>query len=607
MPVKVLRAFFDKIGVQNYDFAINAAALENGEFLEQRLKQVAVNYGKAREARGLTQFDPSNKDWELHGNEWSDGADADDTLAFMRQLLESSVSPEGFQLERSMWNWYQQQKNNPTAPLFNPRQKEALQKRILADFNAATPANRPSAGAANNVLRNILLLQGYPSDLMLKLTNTGLGGARDRKGFAKAKLISAALAPMALMAVLIGAITSAVTGGWEKYIRNRQPSLATPLDADFWTNWKRYGERAFSLGSAQLGYLGDIMLALKGEIVGNRGFDPSGRILGLSLATRALTALRGAYQTYKGAGTAGDALTPLADVGRSMVPFWLEAEHLLGRSMGNVKQSERVLRGEAGAAGLLEGKSGFTPPSYGPTTVVRRNVGDAISKWAEANASGDKVAAAKYLEQAKAELKKLEEYHFRKYTAAGDDPQTARDKAVRDTWNDYQDINPAVAALLGKRPTQAQFDLMLGNINGERRRVVDAGINAWKGGAQEIFGREGSITREQVAEGRGGMGGRGFQIPGAQLARFPAFPNPAGARRSRASVTTEVPAVRAVTSRVRRGAQAGLAGARRTRRASRQRRVQGFRAPAIRRTPGRSRVRRQRSLVRRQRPVYAAA
>lgn len=526
IPAKVARAFFDKIGVQQYDFAINTAALNNAELLASRLKQVADVYGKARE--GLGPFDPTNRAFDLKPSEWGSGKDAEDTLAQMRQLLESSASAEGFQLERALWDFYQKKKTGmPNPNIFTDRQMDAVQRRILSDMNASTPANRPSSASASGIVRNLLLLQGYPSDMLLKIINSAWGSTRERGALANSIVKTPAIAMMSLVAILIGYLTSAVTGQYEKYVRGRIPSLATPLDKDFWTNWKRFAEGTLALGAAQFGYLGDVILSMMGEVRGNRGFDPTGRILSVSLITRALTALRGAYNTAKAGGTLGDTLVPMADIGRSMVPFWFEAQRVLGGSQGDIKQAERVLRGEAQTQGLLEGRSGFQPPTYGPTTVFRRNLGDAVSKWAEMQKAGNQQGAADALADAKAQLAKLEEYHYQKYLAAGKDPNEARTLAQRDTWNDYQDINPAVAAMLGKRPTQAQYDLLRQGTTGDRGAVVDEGIKAWQGGAMALFGRPGVITREESQAAKAGAGG-GFNLPGVKTISFPGLP---GSRR----------------------------------------------------------------------------
>lgn len=591
IPHKIIKAFFDKVGVQQYDFAINSATLNNAELLASRLKQVADVYGTARD--GLGPFDPTNRAFDLKATEWGTGPDAQDTLAQMRQVLESSASAEGFQLEKALWEFYQKKKAGmPNPQMFTERQMDAVQRRILADMNASTPANRPSAASANSIIRNLLLLQGYPSDLLLKIINSGWGGIRDRGTLANAIIKTPAIAMLSLVAILIGYLVSSITGSYEKYVRGRMPSLATPLDKDFYTNWKRFAEGTLALGAAQFGYLGDIILSLMGEVRGNRGFDPTGRILGVSLVTRALTALRGAYNVSKAGGTVGDTLVPMWDVGRSMVPFWLEAQRVLGGAQGDIKQAERVRRGEAQTQGLLEGRSGFQPPTYGPTTVFRRNLGDAVSKLYEAQQAGDRQGAEAATADAKAQLAKLEEYHYQKYLAAGKDEATARQMAKRDTWNDYQDINPAVAAMLGKRPTQAQNELILQGITGDRRRIVDQGDNAWKAGAMALFGRQGTTTREESEAARAGGGGRGFNLPGVRSVRFPGLP---GSRR-RAEGFAEPAQVRGVRSRVRRTTEAPLravrAGTRSVQRyigsqRNRRRRAFGagppkFRAPRVR-------------------------
>lgn len=619
VPFKAMRAFFDKMGVQQYDFAINTAALNNAEILARRLKEVALEYGRTRESQGLGQFDPTDPRWQLKPNEWSSAneAHAEDSLNTIRLLFESSVSPLGFQLESSMWNWYQRQKaGQVNPPMFTPPQMEALQRRLLADFNASTPANRPSAASANNVVRNLLLLQGYPSDLLLKLVNSGFGKTRDRGAWVNATVKAPVIAALALMAILIGYMTSAVTGTWEKYARGRMPSLATPVDADFWTSWKRWAEGTLALGSAQFGYIGDIILGLMGEVRGNRGFDPTGRILAVSLVSRALNSVRGAINTtVKGAGTLKHGMVPLLDTARSMVPFWLEVENVLGKAQGPLKQSERVRRGEAMTQGLIEGRSGFIPPTYGPTTVVRRSMGEAIGRWGEADKRGDVAGAARELEKAQGERKLLFDYHYNRYLAAGKDAVTARTMAERDVWNDYQDINPAVAALLGRRPTAAQEELVLKGITGQRRRVVDHGDAVWKAGSMALFGRPGVTTKEAVAANRGGGGGGGgdgfgFRLPGEGRGRFQ-LPGAGGLGTSR---RVSVPGARSTRSRIRRSVGSPAASVRRGVRSVR-RSILGperrRRAPAVTRAkrdyspPNRNVARRQ--LGSRRRREYAGA
>lgn len=600
-PFKAMRAFFDKIGVQQYDFAINTAALYNTSLIENRLKEVAQIYGKARE--NLGPFDPTNRAWDLKSSEWSSApqAYAEDSLASFRTTLESSVSPEGFQLEDALWRYYQESKTNPQAELFTAPQRDAFQRRILADFNASTPANRPSAASAHGIIRNLLLLQGYPSDQLLKIFNHSMGGVRDRKTVAQSYIKAPIILSLAAMAIVIGYLTSAVTGGWEKILRGRTPALATPLDADFWTNWKRWRQGTLSLAAAQFGYLGDLILGMRGEVIQNRGFDPTGRILAANLMSRFLNAARGSYNTLKGAGNWKDALVPAMDVGRNTLPFWLEIERVLNGTQPSQSQDERIRRGEANVQGMIEGRSGFVPPPYGPTTVVRRNVSDATSRMADAKAAGDQAEQARQLAIAQENVAKLEEYHYQKYLAAGKDPATARALAKRDTWNDYQDLNPAVKALLGRRPSKAQEELILSGISGSRREVVDRGDKAWRDGALALFNRQGVTTREESEAARAGIGGRGIPIAGMRQ-RSGIRQQPGGGRRRQLSVSPASAPERAVRSRLRRQTEAPLRAQRAAttprgvRRSVMRQRVPGTRRQRAPGLPGlkRPRVRRRR-------------
>jgi len=508
VPHSALRALFDTIGVQESDLTINAALLTYATMLEKRLQEVAINYGAERERQGLMTFDPTNPAWMLKPDEWSafKGEQANrDSLGLFRLFMEQAASAEGFQLEKNLWEYYQKAKAGP-ARLFTDRQFDAMQRGLLAQFNASTPANRSSAAAGNNVIRNLLTLQGYVSDGMLKLINVFMGGSRDRTAIATIMAKLPVLGGLALMSVLIGYVVGALTGEWEKRVRGRAPSLPTPLDGDFYTSLKRWGDGTARLSLAQLFYLGDLILAIRGEVSGNRGFDPVGRVFPISIAQRALGALRGMFVTQ---GSVRDKLTPWADMGRSLVPWVTELENAFGQSVGAIKQGQRIIMGEAQVQDLLPERRAqpFTGPQYGPTTVVRRNLTDAVSRFWEKQQAGDSAGAAQALENAKVELKKLEDYYTAKYVKGGATPEAAVYKARQDLWRDYQELNPAVAGMLGKRPTKAEWDSIRGAITGDRAKAVDAGIAAWQAGARELFGRAAPITREDVAASRGGGGG----------------------------------------------------------------------------------------------------
>lgn len=509
IPHNALRALFDTIGVQESDLTINAALLNYTTGLEKRLQEVAMNYGAERERQGLKDFDPTDPRWRLKPSEWSSGNQqrAKDSLALFNLFMEQAASAEGFQLEKNLWDYYQKTKAGQSARLFTDRQFDATERALIAQFNASTPANRSSAAAGNNVIRNLLTLQGYTSDGLLKLINTFMGGTRDRKAIATIMGKLPVLAGLALMSILIGYVVGGITGGWEKYARGRQSSLPNPIDKDFYTSLKRWGEGTARLSLGQLFYLGDVLLALKGEISGNRGFDPVGRVFPISLAQRFLGAVRGMWSSAPQASVM-QRLQPGFDVARSMIPWYTELERAFGNTTGIIKQSQRVWMGEAQNQDLLPERRSqpLTGPQYGPTTIIRRDLTDALSRYYDAQKKGNESGAAQALETAKGEVKKLEDYYASKYVKAGQTPEAAAYKAHQDVWRDYQELNPVVAGMLGKRPTKAEFDLIRGAISGDRGQAVDEGIAAWQAGAQALFGRAAPVTREDVAASRASVG-----------------------------------------------------------------------------------------------------
>jgi hypothetical protein len=407
-----------------------------------------------------------------------------------------------------------------------------VQRGLLAEFNASTPANRSSAAAGNNVIRNLLTLQGYVSDGLLKLINASMGGNRDRTVIAGILAKTPMLLGLALMSILIGLMVGTVVGAWEKWVRGRQASLPTPLDRDFWSSFGNFFEGTARLSLAQLFYLGDAALAIRGEIQGNRGFDPMGRVFPISIAQRGMNAVRGMWTLPP-----GDKLTPMADLGRSLLPWWMESERVFRSTQKSIDQGKRVILGTAQLNDLLPERraQAFTGPSYGPTSVIRRKLSDAVSGFWEKQQAGDAAGAAQSLENAKAELKRLEDFYAAKYQKAGSTPEQAAYKAHQDAWRDYQEINPVVAGMLGKRPTRAEYDLLRSKISGDRLRAVDNAVAAWQAGGQALFGRATPVTREDVAAARTGGGGRGgFAGIPSQLPRVAAIGAVGGLGRRRA-------------------------------------------------------------------------
>jgi len=140
--------------------------------------------------------------------------------------------------------------------------------------------------------------------------------------------------------------------------------------------------------------------------------------------------------------------------------------------------------------------------AYGPCTVVHDKLSDAVSLYAASIKAGKTKAANAALAKAKASLKQLEDYHAAAAMEAGYDQATARTMASYQTWIDYQQISPIVGGMRGRRPTAAQYARLRTGLTGERARIADEGIEAWKQGALVLFGRPGPITREEARNER---------------------------------------------------------------------------------------------------------
>lgn len=502
---KTINAFFGSIGVENSDQVLNSLNLASAAALEQRLTEVARQYGKRLEDSGHTVFDPSDPAFQLKPSEWTTGGNEqarDDALANARLLFQTSASAEGFQLEHALWKFYQDEKAGRPASIYTDRQREAVTRTLLAMMNASLPTNRASVGAGNPLWRSVLTLQGYPADAMMKLINVSFGGTRDRRVAATIGAKLPMLFGIAAMMVLAGAAADGASEYWKRRMQAIQSAQAGVLDKDFWENKDKMASGVGRFLASNMFYLGDFILGMQNQVQGGKGFDPASRVFLVSVVNALTQAVRESYATYSGAGPASHVVQPFIDFAARLTPGANEIRKLFGDNTYE-QQAKNVSRAEARSLGMELPKTGAAP-SAGPTTVARRFLASAVGEMEEARRKNDQVAYQKAFTKAQEEIGYLQEYYVKHRTELGDSPADAEKHAKQAVWRDYQEINPVVAALGGRRPTAAELQSITSGPTGERAEAQQRGMEAWQAGAQALFGKTGATTKEEVASSRGG-------------------------------------------------------------------------------------------------------
>ena len=505
---KTVNSFFGSIGVENSDQVLNSLNLASAAALEQRLTEVAREYGKRLEAAGKTEFDVADPEFQLKPSEWTTAGNEQsrkDALENAKLMFQTSASAEGFQLEKALWDFYQGEKSGLNSPMFTDRQREAVTRTLLALMNTSLPTNRASVGAGNALWRSVLTLQGYPADAMMKLINVAVGGTRNRTAAATIGAKLPLLIGIATMMLLTGAAADGASEYWKRRMQGIQSAQAGVLDRDFWENKDKFAAGAGRFLASNMFYLGDFILGMQNQIQGNRGFDPASRVFLVSTLQSLSNAVLGSYQTAQGAGKGSDFMIPILDAAARLTPGAQEIRKIAGANT-DLRRSSQIFAAEARSLNMEMPRPGAAP-AFGPTTVVRRLLQESVGEMARAQAANDSAGYDKAVESAKEQLAKLEEYYVKRRTELGDTPEEAAKHAKQAVWRDYQETNPVLAALGGRRVTNAEYQSLISGPTGERAETQQRGIAAWQAGAQALFGRSGAITKEEVAAARGGNGG----------------------------------------------------------------------------------------------------
>ena len=309
---------------------------------------------------------------------------------------------------------------------------------------------------------------------------------------------------IATMMLLAGAAADGASEYWKRRMQGIQSSQAGVLDKDFWDNKDKFASGVGRFLASNMFYIGDIILGLQNQIQGNRGFDPASRVFLVSLIQAMSNAVTGAYQTAQGAGKGSDFAVPLIDAASRLTPGAQELRKLFGANT-DLRRSSQITAAEARALNMEMPRPGAAP-SFGPTTVVRRLLQESVGNMARAQAEGDAVGYDKAVASAQEQITKLTDFYVEQRTKLGDTPEEAAKHAKQAVWRDYQETNPVLAALGGRRVTNAEYQSLTSGATGERAETQQRGIEAWQAGAQALFGRPGAITKEEVAATRGGSG-----------------------------------------------------------------------------------------------------
>ena len=502
----LLKSFSEALRIRSVewsDMIMNAVNIESAYEIEGDLRRLAIEYGDRRRANpDLPRL--------VQPNEWATRMTAGDrrnALASLRSLLETSLSGYGFQLEDALERYYEN-RHDPNAQFFTDDQFDAFKRRIMADYNMTTLGNRPALFTANRFAGGMGAFQGYPANLTLQIM----------EGFAKAKganwreepfqeFVAFAMRAFFMLgaAIFTGLVAKTVVDLFRQIAFGRYNQLPNPTQIDrFWKKGPNDDKAEKVLGipmtdrnlaivtsaASSFGFFGEAALALSGETVNGKGFDPANKVVAISVANTLISGGRGFSATEGGTEyqleAAKDTALRLSPMTRDAVSVY---DKVTDRNLAyNAYQIAVSGLREIGYDMKKRGSSNRTF-EFGPTTAMNRKLMQHVM-----TSSHDK--ARKVLEDILKYKTQVNLDRNPRWT-----PDYAREKAEAAAWTSYQSQNPLRRATGQQRMlAKHEYDDLFRSLAPGPSRTLSEAMQKYAEGGRQLFGKTPNLWKNQNAK-----------------------------------------------------------------------------------------------------------
>lgn len=512
-PVKIVAK---ALGFEFTDLMANVRALTSYRMIENIVRKSAIKWGDAR--KDLGEFDPADPRWSMTPEEYSTtpriGPDEENSLAAMRQFMSSA----GTSLESAMWDYYQRSQGGAVdVPVFGSAE-DSIKRLVIGEINANMLTNRPQRAQSDPLASMFQILLGYSSNLSTQF----LAAAKNVRGLTGMEKLAANFLKLvmgAIAALAIGLTQNFAVEFFSRGWLGRMSRNMTGLDEEFWKPDSRLPMRLAKPMLANVPFVGPFMLSLMQEQQGAKGAgDVASSIFAVGALSMMMTAVRAVIKLP--AEDVGYALRKI--VGPRVIPPIREAaerftdnesqKYLNGvNSFYAAAENAGVLDPGRMSAGASRSNNEITPKS-----VINAKIRDASMAMQLAKEKGDTAGYDKARNEAEYQRDRLVKFEYDKIvedaTRRGNPVNEA--KAMADARiaarRDYQDLNP-VTSVLGHSPTQAEYDIIDGNLSGEREAAAKRTFSAFQGISDLFPDSKGRTTEPQIVKaartGGGGSGG----------------------------------------------------------------------------------------------------
>lgn len=457
---------FRAIGAEFSDLLINAQSILFTQGVTDTIQKEAIGYGERRKALDPQKFAEGYKAgdefWMLKPDEWShrltSGGRKKNLAEWYKFLNRANLN-----LDYLLWKSYLSQTKPETQNAsLSDNQLDALRAAFAREVNAGDMSNRFPQARHNWMFRMLSTFQGYSFNFITQWFLT----LRGTYGMTRAETWINNIGLMVYLAIgaaMFGLFSSALVEKAKKHLLKHTGTQLTLFDPEFykWTNAK---EGTINAMLSSLGLIGEIPLYAKGQIVNNRGYEPTGRVLGLSIMNDLFNSVRGLYNLRHDPAKLH---LPLRDLFVKYTAYGRETAVRLPGGYSDVrdyKQAYGNLTQQAQRLGYAPDRSGNVKSgiNYTPTYGMRE---DMISAMMDRDSS--KLTDA-YL--------RMVAYYQKKGL---DKPEQA---AIRE----LHVLHPATRGMGGKKPTQEQMQNMLALMGDGQRKSVYNAINAWEWAANQL-------------------------------------------------------------------------------------------------------------------------
>jgi integrase len=484
------------IGTEYFDKLINSAASTFEYYIEDALAEASLAYAPKRAAivlqrkradwnrqreealktgatfdrpaptessLSMMDFDASDPMWAVTPDEFSKRKTSAMRQKNLGEWTKFAASAD-LSLPMMMWRYYL----SPDSKLKGTRilsadERDRIRAALIRESNAGDALSRASEARNNKYFRFLATFQGYAGDFLLKTSAVPVG-TRGMTFTDQFVTHIATITGLAAAAAVFGLFSQEFVEDYRRKFQKKSVASTTMLSKEFWTKWQNAKDGIVNGAFSSIPLLGDLALFVRGALINNRGYEPTGRILSFGVMNSMFNTAKGIWALK---GDPKSMPLPLRNFLLQYTPYGKEVSSRVMPGYASKSDYSGVtglIMTKADALNLMPDRPAMVKSgiNYTPTYGIKEEL---ISAMMQNDPTGVQAAYDKLL---------------RFYAKRGDEqPEKAANR-------DVQNLNPTLRGFGGKKPTDEEFERVMAALNDAQRAKVNSTMDSWRQAADQL-------------------------------------------------------------------------------------------------------------------------